>query len=66
MMAVHPPKSSKDPQPIAVSIKPKSGKQHGEVMAVKKIPTTPSLSRLVENFIDFKYCFIYPVGLLIE
>lgn len=35
-------------------------------MAVKKMPTTPSLSRLVENFIDFKYCFIYPVGPLIE
>jgi hypothetical protein len=44
---VHPPNSSKLPNPKAARAKPDNGKQHGDARAVTKSPIVPILSRLI-------------------
>jgi hypothetical protein len=52
---VQAPKSSKLPNPKAEAAKAKTGKQHGEKMAVRKSPAVPNLSKLPVNFIKVMF-----------
>ncbi len=53
------PKSSKLPSPSAEAPNAKSGKQHGEKIAVRSSPAVPSLSMLLVNFI---FVFLLAMG----
>ena len=51
---VIPPNSSKEPNPSADKAIPNNGKQHGEVNAVKIMPTTP-----IRSIIDVLFVILF-------
>lgn len=52
---VHPPKSSKLPNPKAVAANAIIGKQQGDSKTVRRTPEAPNLSKLFANLMLFKY-----------